>query len=117
MKYLPLILLISGCAHQDNWTRQDTTLQLVATAMYVGDAITTEKIQYYPGVYEAGPMARAFIGPQPSTSDTYLYFGSVIVTSYLISRALPAKWRPYWQGWEIATHGYAIQQNCANGLC
>ncbi len=119
MKYLMLIpvLFLFACASNDPWTKRDTALQLMATATYIGDAITTERIQYAPNVYEAGPLAKEFLGPQPSSSDTYLYFGTVIITSYLISRALPAKWRPYWQGWEAAIHGYAIKNNCDNGLC
>lgn len=117
MKYLLLILLCAGCAHQDDWTRQDTTLQLIATTMYVGDAITTARIQDCFNCYENGPVAQHVLGLQPDTSDTYLYFGTVIVTSYMISRALPAKWRPYWQVWEIAQHSYAVKNNCDIGLC
>lgn len=83
----------------------------------IGDAITTERIQYADNVWEAMPVTSALLGRQPSTEGTYLYFGTAIVASYLIARALPAKWRPYWQGWEIASHAYAINTNCENGLC
>jgi len=108
---------LSGCAHTDEWTRRDTMMQLGATVMMLGDAITTTKIQYDPNVHESAPVATQFLGPQPSTSDTYQYFGAVIITSYLISRALPAKWRPYYQGAQIAGHGYGFWNNCNMGLC
>ena len=117
LSILWLLFLFSGCASNDPWTRQDTIRQVGVTAVMLGDAITTEKIQYQANTWEAGPIAKRFLGPQPSTSDTCLYFGSVIVSSWLITRALPAKWRPYYQGWEIAAHGYAVANNCQNGLC
>ena len=115
--FLCVIFFLAGCASSDSWTSRDTALQLVVTAAIVGDAITTERIQYVDGVYENGPIAKAFLGSQPSTKDTVIYFGSASVFSYLIARALPAKWRPYWQGWEIAAHGIAVQRDCNNGLC
>ena len=116
-----IILLIlfsfSGCASNDPWRRQDTMMQIGVTAVMLGDAITTEKIQYQANTWEAGPIAKRFLGPQPSTSDTCWYFGSAIISSWGIAWLLPAKWRPYYQGWEIAVHGYAVDNNCQNGLC
>jgi hypothetical protein len=112
-----IILLLSGCAHSDNWTRADTMMQLGVTAVLIGDAVTTARIQDHPNTFENGPWAKHALGLHPDPSDVYLYFASVIVIDYLITRALPAEWRPYWQGWEIAAHGYAIINNCNVGLC
>lgn len=118
MKWIILSsFLVGGCAHQDDWTRRDTVMQVGVTVVLVADAVTTSRIQYYPDVFEAGPVARKVLGLQPDTSDTYLYFGSLIVSNYLISRALPARWRPYWQGWNMAEHGYSVINNCRLGLC
>ncbi len=114
---IALLFFISGCAHNDEWTRRDTAMQLGVTTALIADAITTARIQDHPGVYENGPWAKHVLGLQPDTSDTYQYFASVIVIDYLIARALPAKWRPYWQGWEMAVHSYAVKNNCENGLC
>ena len=111
------VLILTGCAHTDEWTKRDTLLQLGATAMMVADAVTTNRIQNDQNTYENGPVAKHFLGPQPSTSDTYQYFGTVIISSYFISRALPAKWRPYYQVWEIGAHGYGFLNNCNNDLC
>lgn len=108
--------LLSGCAHQDEWSSRDTALQLTVTGLMLADAVTTSRIQDHYA-QEKGPVARQILGPQPSTSDTYQYFATIAVTSYLISRALPAKWRPYWQVWEIGVHGYAVKNNCDEGLC
>ncbi len=58
MKLLIIILLfmLSGCAN--NWTHKDTVRQLAVTAVLAADAYTSAKIQYAPGVYEGGPLAR-----------------------------------------------------------
>ena len=105
-----------GCAHSDPWTKRDTIMQVGVTAVYVADAVTTSRIQYHEGVHEAG-LARYALGSQPSTSDTYQYFGTLMISNWVISRALPAKWRPYWQGVNIAAHGSAAINNCQLGLC
>ncbi len=111
------VLLLSGCAHQDEWTKRDTMMQLAASTTIAYDAYLTTKLQYQPGWYEDGPIAKYVLGAQPSTSDTYWFFGTQIVSSYLIARALPAKWRPYWQGAEITVHSLAINTHCTGDEC
>lgn len=119
MKILLIIALalLSGCAHQDGWNKKDTAYQLLVTAAIAGDAYTTMQIQYTPGTAEGGPIAKSFMGPQPSTEDTLMYFTTLAVGSYLLNRALPRKWRRYLQTWETTVHGYAIKNNCDLGLC
>ena len=107
-----ILALLSGCAHQDEWTTRDTWLQIGVTATLAADAYTTSKIQYDPWIEEVGPIAKHVLGRQPSTSDTYMYFGTLAISNYFITRALPAKWRPYWQGYEIAVHGSVAIKNC-----
>ena len=111
------LLINAGCAHTDEWTTRDTWMQVGVTAAIAADAYTSCKIQYAPNVMEIGPIAHRIIGRQPSTSDVYMYFGTLIITNYFISRALPAKWRPYWQSANIIMHGYAVVNNCDLGLC
>lgn len=108
-------LLMSGCAH-DPWTKQDTTLQWIVTGTYVIDAIQTSDIQYRDDLYEGGPIAGRVLGPNPSTSDTWQYFATVSLSSYIISYYLPARWRPWWQGGQIAVQTKTIFSNCAHGL-
>ncbi len=117
MAIIMLVVCLNGCAHQDAWTTRDTVMQIAVAATMAYDAHLTSQIQHYPGVYERGPVARAVLGSKPKTSDTYLYFGTVMATSYLVSRALPAKWRPYWQVYGIADHAYAAGTLCDRGLC
>lgn len=120
MKYIILLfvfVLVSGCAHQDEWTELDTVMLVGVSVVMVADAVTTRRIQYRPDLYEVGSTTRKVLGTQPSTSDTYLFFGSLIITNYFITRALPAKWRPYWQGYEIIRYGSAVRLNCQIDLC
>ena len=114
---LLLIFALVGCAHQDEWTTRDTWMQVGVTAAIAADAYTSSKIQYTPNVMEDGPIAHRIIGRQPSTFDVYMYSGTLIITNYFISRALPGKWRPYWQVWGIYDHGYATYHNCELDLC
>lgn len=110
------LALLQGCAHNDPWTKRDTVLQAIYTGTLVVDAIQTADIQYRPDLVEAGPVARTILGLNPSTSDTWMYFGTLAISNYFITRALPEKWRPFWQGANIAVHTNAIFNNCDLGL-
>ena len=114
---LTVLVFTSGCAHTDEWTRRDTVLQVGVTAALLADAITTSRIHDNPNVYESGAVAHRVLGRQPSTRDTYLYFGTLVISNYLITRALPEKWRKYWQSSQILVHGYAVSNNCDLDLC
>lgn len=112
-----LILFNVGCASSDPWTKSDTYRQAVVTAALIGDAVTTAKIRECNNCYENGPLTSKILGRQPNVKDTYTYYGTLIISNYFISRALPAKWRPYWQTWEFSVHTYSISKNCSIGLC
>ena len=114
----PLVVLATtlGCAHSDPWTKQDTILQVGVSAVLALDAVTTADIQYHSNIVEIGPVARPLLGANPSSSDTWTYFATVALSHYLISRALPAKWRPYWQGATILYETRWIINNCSIGL-
>ena len=109
------VVLLSGCAGTNEWSRQDTVLQSLVTASYAIDAIQTSEIQYHDDIHEAG-FASHFVGNQPSTADTWQYFATVAFTSYVISYYLPPKWRPYWQGAQLAVQTSVIISNCSIGL-
>ncbi len=114
---LIVVLSITGCVHQDEWTSRDTYLQLGVSAVIIADAVTTAQIQHYPGITERGLIAGPILGDNPSTTDTYLYFSTVLIGNYFITRALPTKWRPYWQSATIIEHSAATINNCNRGLC
>lgn len=117
MNRLLVLLLLTGCAHSDPWTRQDTALQVGVTLALAADAVTTARIQETPGVWERGPITQPILGSQPDSNDVYLYFLTVAASDYLIARALPARWRPYFQSSMIGYYAYLIDSNCDRGLC
>ena len=110
------VFLLSGCAQHDPWTKQDTVLQSMVTGLYVLDAIQTSEIQYHPELEEGGLITHNVLGRQPSTSDTWQYFATVAFTSYVISYYMPARYRPWWQGGQLAYQTKLIFSNCAHGL-
>ena len=110
------MFLMSACAHQDEWTSRDTKFQIAVTIAMAADGYTTSKIQYTPGIREEGRIAKQFLGSQPSTSDTWTYMGTLMISSYFISRALPERWRPYWQSIQIAGFGITAANNCRQDI-
>lgn len=110
------LLALSGCAHQDVWTTRDTIGQVIATIAIVGDGVSTSRIRGTEGISEIGG-ARHFIGSQPTKQDTAMYFTTLAISSYFIARALPAKWRPYFQGSEVVIFGSSWYNNCQLELC
>lgn len=117
--YLILIavLMLSGCASNDSWTKQDTWGQVAATIAIIGDGVSSFKIHETDGIHEAGAVAYRVMGRQPTKKDLIVYHTTLAISSYLIARSLPAKWRPYWQTIEVGAHGYAWYNNCKLGLC
>ena len=116
VRWLIIFVLLSGCASSDPWTRRDTVLQVAYTAVSAADHYQTTKIQYRPDLVESNPVAAMVLGGNPGTSDVWQVFATMAITNYLISRALPSKWRPYWQGAHIVGHAWAINKNCNNDL-
>ena len=104
-----VLFILSGCVHNDEWTKRDTKMQIAATVAIFADGYTTSNIHKTEGLGEGG-RARLWIGDQPSTTDTILYFGASAAVAYFVTRALPAKWRPYFQTFVIIDEmNYAIQ--------
>ena len=115
--FLCVLFSFSGCASNDPWTRQDTLGQVVVTIAIVGDGVSSLKIHETDGIYEAGPVAYRVMGRQPTEKDLIMYNSTLAVSSWLIARWLPAKWRRWWQTIETGVHGYAWYNNCDLGLC
>lgn len=114
---LMVAVFLSGCASNEPWTTRDTWGQVAATIAILGDGASSLKIRETEGIYETGYVARHVMGEQPTKQDLILYHATLSVSSYLIARWLPAKWRPYWQAIEVGAHGYAWYNNCELGLC
>ena len=110
------VLMAQGCAHQDEWTTGDTVMQSIYTVSALADGYMTTKIQDHPNIEENGAVALHILGPNPSTSDTWMYIGTLIVTNYLIARALPEGWRSIWQVGTTTRHVLAVNHGNQIGL-
>jgi hypothetical protein len=115
-----IALSMQACAMlqpPDDWSRRDTALEIAYQSINAADAVTTARIQNHPGLVEVNPIPRALLGPNPGTSETAVYFATVGLSHWLISRALPKKWRTWFQAGTVAYSGDAVRTNCKNGLC
>lgn len=106
--------LLGGCASSDNWTRADTVRELTFQVANAADAYQTSKYRADPTIEEGMPITRAFIGANPTGRDVAMYFGTLAVSHYFISRALPPSWRKWYQGATIGVTVATVADNCAN---
>ncbi len=113
---LVLLSLLGGCAHQDEWTSQDTWMQVGVYTLMAADAYSTTNIQYDPDQGEIGPIAHHALGRQPKTSDTWQYFVVMGTLHYVVARVLPEGYRTWYQGALIAGHTHWIVNNADQGL-
>lgn len=110
--------LMTGCVslseryHGDDWSRDDTRREIAYQIVNAWDVIQTNEIRRRPDVVEVNPLGRAVMGAEPQPKDMAMYFGSLAVSHYAISRLLPAKLRKYWQSGTIASQGYTVANNC-----
>lgn len=111
-----LAALLGGCASQD-WTRADTYREVTWQIVNAADGYTTAQIRKSSSVIERQPVTRAILGDEPETGETVLYFTSLGVSHWLVSRMLPSKWRRWWQGGTLVYSGAMVINNCEVGLC
>lgn len=110
-------LFLSGCATQNNWnadtwSAQDTRREIAYQLVNVYDAVQTSEIRKRPDVVEVNPVGRAVMGAEPKAEGVAMYFTSLAVSHYLISRVLPPKLRKYWQYGTIGYQGATVFNNC-----
>ena len=113
------ILLMSGCSANGEWTQTDTRREVVYQLANAVDAYQTNKYRDLPTIEEGMPVTRAFIGAEPSGRSVATYFASLALSHYLISAALPAKWRPWFQNGTAVGTAYVVYSNCQkhDALC
>lgn len=109
------LLLACGCtsiAPRDDWQTDHTVAEVAFQLSNAVDALQTARIRDRDDLREGAPLTRAVLGPKPEARETALYFASVGVSHYLISRILPPKWRPWWQGGTLVYSGATVLNNC-----
>lgn len=111
---LALLFLLTGCA--SDWTRTDTFNEVTWQVLNVVDAKQTANIQHHPGVYEADPLSRKLLGLHPSTSGSYQVMATYALSHYLISAALPPRYRKWWFAGTGAYKAAIVYENHKRGL-
>ena len=109
---LIVVVVVTGCASTDEWRTVDTQRQIAVTVAIAADAWSSRNIRSEPDYREVGLVASRVIGSQPSAGEFIVYFTAVAVVDYYISRALPEKWRPYFQVFAFMSHARAAHHNC-----
>lgn len=113
-----LALALTGCANAPDWRPYDTRREVVYQLVNAADAWQTAQIQHRADLVEVGPMARSLMGAEPSDRDVAIYFTSMAVSHYVISRILPPKWRSWWQNTTLLYHSSVVYENCSeHDLC
>lgn len=128
MKYLAIIasafmwavivsfVMLGNADASDDWTKNNTRLELGYVTLAVADMMQTMDIQNHDNIQEANPVARALIGANPGTPETMAYFTGAIIGHYVVSKALPKGWREAWQTGTILVQGSVVANNWAIGL-
>lgn len=113
-----LLPLFTGCAASRTWDSGDTQREIAFQVVNLADALQTSQIRKRADLVEGEPVARAFMGREPSARDTAVYFGSLAVSHFVIARLLPDSWRPWFQGGTLVYSGTIVVRNCAeHDLC
>lgn len=103
MRYLTILpMVLSSSLAYAEWTRVDTTLQVVTTVTLTVDYLQTRR-GLDTGKREMNPIINK-IGPEA-------YFPLVAVGHAVVALALPSKARTIWQGVTIGVQINAIQGN------
>ena len=93
---IAILLLVPCSVHAweiDEWTTQDTILQVTCSALKTVDWLQTREIAVNPRYYETNPI----LGKYPSRSKVDIYFASTILAHGLVSYLLPHPYRTWWQ--------------------
>lgn len=113
MKRLLLSLaLVATTAHAADWTVADTHRELAFTGLLVLDTLQTHDIAHAPTYQEENPI----LGSHPSNASINRYMLGCAIGHYLISRALPAEDRKYWQWLTIGVEGSIVAHNFYIGV-
>lgn len=104
---IAILIIMTGCASRDPWTRKDTYRHAVMTGLMAIDWQQTKEADKNPDKYrEINPLIW----------DTDWYFGCSWLFKTGVTRALPAKYRPWWQYVCIGTSAGCVATNWTVGL-
>lgn len=106
------LFLIKEAKAADDWSTDNTVAEVSYQLVNAIDYAQTIRIKDRPDLVEGNWAGRAWMGREPHGTGAVTYFATLAVSHYVISRLLPAKWRPYWQVGTLAASGYNVIRNC-----
>jgi len=77
-------------------------MQSLGSTLWAVDCLQTIEISRSKEYWETNKI----LGEHPSEEAVYAYFTGAIIGSFIIAKALPKKYRKYWQGFFIGV-GYS----------
>lgn len=103
---LSLLLILTGCANYNTWTRTDKILGVMSVTAGMADAYTTDRVLNHPGFEETNP----FLGEHPSDAHLYGYFTASHLVILWVADRFP-KIRKLLLGTTAVTGGAAAVHN------
>lgn len=112
-----IVVVVAASSHHaraDDLSSRDVVRQFMVTGLLVADYAQTrdQYVRRAEGYNEINPLVRAHY----SEAGIRNYFGVAVVGSAVVTKALPADWRPAWQYGVIALEVAAIVKNKRVGL-
>lgn len=88
-------------ASRDPWTKKDTYWQTAFIFITTIDICNTAKCMETGKYYEDNPIVQKFIGKEPTPEEVYIFGAEWIVFHTIVAKALPKKYRRFWQSFVI----------------
>jgi len=89
------------------------TLEITWQTLWAADYLQTRQIAKAPDSYYE---KNKFLGEHPSVGKVNVYFAASAAAHYMVSQALPPRWRETWQMVTIVYEVDAVVQNYKIGL-
>jgi len=126
-----ILALLCFCApvHAEEWTKLDTSLQVVYTVAHCLDWAQTRQISRHYGqmtgyqqhndgrtTFAVNQESNGILGPHPSRDTVDLYFASTLVAHTAIAYILPKPYRNIWQAVWIGVEVETVRHNYSVGV-
>jgi len=107
-----VLLFIPIDVYADNWSHEDTMIQILYSAYHIGDWNQTLQITESEDYEETNKI----LGRNPSDDQVNLYFASTLLAHYYIAQRLSQPYRAYWQSFWISVEHDYLRRNTRHGF-
>jgi hypothetical protein len=112
MRWLFMLVALSGAAHADEWSASDKALLGAATVLLVIDWGQTRTIAKDERFVEKNKI----LGPNPSVGDVDKYFALATLGTIGLAYVLPSQYRGYFLGGVVVLEGVVVMRNHQLGI-